>query len=41
MTDKFCYVYINTISEVKTYLGIVRQLAQVSLDVPGPNWVSG
>ena len=41
MTDNSCYVCINTTSEVKTYLGIVRQLTQVSLDVPGPIWVSG
>lgn len=34
VTDNSCYVYINTISEVKTYLGIDRQLAQVFLDVP-------
>ena len=34
VTDNSCYVYINTISEVKTYLCIDRQLAQVFLDVP-------
>ena len=39
-----CYIYVNTTSEVKTYLDKSTQLAtwlQVSPKVPGPDWFSG
>ena len=37
-----CYVYVNAINtEVKIYLGKIRQLAKNLPEVPISDWVSG
>ena len=41
VTISSCYVYVNTTSEVKIYLGKIRQLAKNLPEVPISDWVSG